>query len=279
MSPATQAIDCHAHIVDPGRFPFVDGPGYRPKPHETGTAEAYAETLSANGVSHALLVQPSGYGSDNSAMLDAMRRFPGRFRAIAVLDPAATSDRTMAELSEAGVVGVRFNLVSYDRGALRRPEAGRLLDRLADHGWYAQIYADDDQWPVLAELLRLHKAKVLIDHFGIRDISAGVDQPGFRAVLALGREGRAAVKLSGPFRISRTTAPYADLEPFAEALLAAFGLERCVWGSDWPFLDCAAPVEYAQALAALDRWLPDADDRRQVLWRTPAALFGFGEAA
>jgi predicted TIM-barrel fold metal-dependent hydrolase len=278
MSAAMQAIDCHAHVVDPGRFPFVDGAGYRPKPHETGTAEAYVETLGANGVSHALLVQPSGYGSDNSAMLDAMRRFPGRFRAIAMLDLTA-SDRTMADLSDAGVVGVRFNLVSYDRDALRRPEAARFLDRLADHGWYAQIYAHDNQWPALAELLRPRKLKLLIDHFGVCDISAGTGQPGFRTVLALGREGSAVVKLSAPFRISRTAAPFADLDPFAEALLAAFGPGRCVWGSDWPFLDCAAPVEYSQALAALDRWLPDADDRRQVLQRTPAALFGFGEAA
>ena len=278
MSAPAPAIDCHAHIVDPGRFPFVEGPGYRPRAHETGTAETYGEVLDANRVGHALLVQPSGYGFDNSAMLDAMRRFPGRFRGIAMLD-AAVSDRTMADLSDAGVIGVRFNLVSYDGDALRRPEAERFLDRLHEHGWYAQIYADDDQWPALAELLRPRKVKLLIDHFGVRDIAAGIGQPGFRTVLALGREGRAVVKLSAPFRVSKEAAPYADLDPFAEALLAAFGTGRCVWGSDWPFLDCPSRVEYSGALAALDRWLPDADDRARVLHRTPAALFGFGEAA
>jgi predicted TIM-barrel fold metal-dependent hydrolase len=277
MSMAASAIDCHAHVVDPAQFAFADGPGYRPKAHEIGTAEDYVATLTANGVGQALLVQPSGYGFDNSAMLDAMRRFPGRFRAIAVLDDTA-SDRVMAEMSDAGVVGVRFNLLSYDRDALNRPAAGRFLDRIREHGWYVQIFADGDQWPALAEFLRPRRMKVLIDHFGFPDVSAGAGQAGFSAVLALGREGGAAVKLSAPFRISRMPAPYADLDPFAEALIAAFGLERCVWGSDWPFLDCAAPVDYAQALAALRRWLPDADDRDQVLRRTPAALFGFGEA-
>ena len=82
MRGSSHAIDCHAHIIDPARFPFADGPGYRPKPGEVGTVEAYEAVLDANRVDHALLVQPSGYGVDNSAILDAMQRSPGRFRAI-----------------------------------------------------------------------------------------------------------------------------------------------------------------------------------------------------
>jgi predicted TIM-barrel fold metal-dependent hydrolase len=268
-------IDCHAHIIDPARFSFAAGPGYRPKPEETGTVEAYEAVLAANRVDHALLVQPSGYGFDNSAILDAMRRSPGRFRAIAMLD-ASVSDRTLETLGAAGVVGVRFNLVSHDRHALRPPESARFLDRLKEHDWYAQIYADDDQWPLLVPLLRAHGTKLLIDHFGIRDIVGGTGQGGFQAVLSLGREERSAVKLSAPFRISRAGWPYADLDPFAEALIAAFGPERCVWGSDWPFLDLPRSIRYPETLAVSQRWLPDQAEREQVLWRTPARLFGFG---
>ena len=102
---------------------------------------------------------------------------------------------------------------------------------------------------------------------------------GFQAVLSLGREERAAVKLSAPFRISRAGPPYADLDPFAEALIAAFGPERCVWGSDWPFLDLPRSIRYPETLAALSRWLPDEADREQVLWHTPDRLFGFGGRA
>ena len=129
----------------------------------------------------------------------------------------------------------------------------------------------------LAALVRSRGTKLLIDHFGVRDIAGGIGQPGFQAVLSLGREGNAAVKLSAPFRISRTGPPFADLDPFAEALIEAFGLRQRIFGSDWPFLDLARPVAYPETLAALQRWLPDADDREQMLWRTPAALFGFGE--
>ena len=68
-----------------GDIPFRPGVGYTPRPDETGTREALASLLDAHGVAHALLVQPSGYGFDNSAMLDAMAAAPGRYKAIAVI--------------------------------------------------------------------------------------------------------------------------------------------------------------------------------------------------
>jgi predicted TIM-barrel fold metal-dependent hydrolase len=98
-------VDCHAHIVDPARFPFVAGPGYKPRAEETETREAYGAMLDGLGAPHALLVQPSGYGLDNAARLDAMQASPGRFEAIAMVSPG-TSDRTLETLAEAGVVGV-----------------------------------------------------------------------------------------------------------------------------------------------------------------------------
>ncbi len=266
-------VDCHAHIIDPARFPFADGPGYRPKPDEHGPREAYNAVLDRHGVTHALLVQPSAYGFDNSAMLDAIADRPGRFKGIAVI-AADTTDAEMEKLTAAGVVGVRFNLVSYQPDALSIPDAPRLLARLRERNWFAQIYAHDAQWPELAPLLRASGVAVLIDHFGVRDLSSGPGQPGFQAVLALGRDGSAVVKLSAPFRAS--TQGGDDLAPYAEALLAAFGLDRCVWGSDWPFLDIPGKPVYADALAALQRWIPDAAGRDCVLYHTPARLFGFG---
>ena len=80
-------VDSHAHIIDPARFPLSDGPGYKPTPGETATREMFAAMLDAHGVNHALLVQLSGYGYDNSTLLDAMAHYPGRFKSIAVVDP------------------------------------------------------------------------------------------------------------------------------------------------------------------------------------------------
>jgi predicted TIM-barrel fold metal-dependent hydrolase len=273
--PADGVIDCHAHIIDTARFPLAEGPGYKPRPNENGPKETYCGVLDRHRAAHALLVQPSGYGTDNAAMLDAIASYPGRFKGIAVLD-LTMPERELAALAARGIVGARFNLVSYERDALARPEAAGFLARLKALGWYAQIFADDAQWPEVAEILRKSGVKVLIDHFGVRDPSNGLDQPGFQAVLGLGREGNAAVKLSAPFRISREPSTYSELEPFARAVIEAFGVENCVWGSDWPFINIGTPMRYATALQAVEHWLDDAGDLDRVLWHNPVRLFGFG---
>jgi predicted TIM-barrel fold metal-dependent hydrolase len=267
-------IDTHAHIIDLTRFPLAPGPGYKPRAEEAGTSEEFCAVLDAHGVAHALLVQPSGYGYDNSAMLDAMARNPGRFKAIAVVDPE-TPERELAALAAHGVVGVRFNLVSYRSDALSAG-AEPFLARLKALGWFAQIFADDSQWPAVAAVLRRSGVKVLVDHFGVHDPTAGVGQPGFQAVLALGREGNSTVKLSAPFRISREKDGFADLDPFAEALIASFGIERCIWGSDWPFINFPGGFRYDAALRAVERWLKTPAQREAVRWSNPARLFGFG---
>jgi predicted TIM-barrel fold metal-dependent hydrolase len=84
------------------------------------------------------------------------------------------------------------------------------------------------------------------------------------------------VKLSAPFRISRRP-DYADLDPFAAALLEAFGMENCIWGSDWPFLGLPPGLTYGASLAAAARWLPDPSQRDLVLRHAPRRLFGFPE--
>jgi Amidohydrolase len=53
------------------------------------------------------------------------------------------------------------------------------------------------------------------------------------------------------------------------ALVEAFTLDRCVWGSDWPFLRAAERLDYGPLLAVLDRLFPDQDDQHRLLWRTP----------
>src|SRR5213076_1439041 len=116
---------------------------------------------------------------------------------------------------------VRFNLVSYDPDALSRSDSSRLLQRLKSLGWFAQIYADDSQWPAAATVLKASGIRVLVDHFGVRDIAVGTRHAGFQAVLALGRDGNTTVKLSSLFRVSRMSAGFDDLDPFVEKLLQA----------------------------------------------------------
>lgn len=269
-----RSVDCHAHIIDVKRFPPTGARGYKPRADEGGTREQFCDVLDRHGIAHGVLVQLSGYGTDNSPMIDAMKTHPGRFKAIGGVDSAA-SERTLDDLAAAGVVGVRFNLVSYDPDALSRADAPGFLQRLKAMRWFAQIYADDEQWPAAAKVLRDSGVHVLVDHFGIRDIDRGTRDKGFQSVLALGREGNATVKLSSLFRVSHKLAGFEDLDPFVDALIEAFGVDRCLWGSDWPFINVPRRPDYAALMTPLSRWLPDARDRERVLVHNPHRLFGF----
>jgi predicted TIM-barrel fold metal-dependent hydrolase len=146
-------------------------------------------------------------------------------------------------------------------------------------GWFVEVYATGDVWVAAAPILRESGVRALIAHLGEPDPSRDLTQPGFQAVLALGRETDAVMKLSAPFRTTTRGAPYRDVDRFVEGVLESFGLDRCVWGSDWPFIDTPHRVEYGDLLDCLTRWLPDPDHRDRVLRQNPARLFGFADSA
>ena len=124
MNPAPNRIDCHAHVIDPKAFPFQPGVGYTPRADETGTAGAFRATLAASSVSHAVLVQPSCYGTDNAAMMNTITASDGRMKGIVVLSPDAPETR-FARLAEAGAVGLRLNLQQTDPYWLRMVTVSR----------------------------------------------------------------------------------------------------------------------------------------------------------
>jgi len=267
-------IDSHAHVFDLARFPLQDSRGFDIQANEHGTAAEYAAVLDAHGVDHALLINPlGGYGTDCRCMLAAIAEGRGRFRGVALLAPEAT-ERDVQTLVDGGVIGIRFNLNFEKSPSLYGAAGDRALAIARDAGWLVQVHYEGDTLAKALPVLRAARTPVVIDHMGRPDVAAGLDQPGFQALLELGRAG-AVVKLSGSFRSTRVGPPYQDLDPFVHALLEAFTAERCVWGSDWPFLRARTRVDYGPQLAALTRWVPDPAQRAQILWDNPSRIFGF----
>lgn len=268
-----EKIDCHNHIFDPIRFPYRDDTAYRPSMQEIGTAAQFARVMDACGVKHALLVGPtSGYRTDNRCMLDAIERGGDRFKGIAVVDNDVSRYELM-EMKRAGVVGVAFNPAM--EGVEVMGDADPLFNTLADLDMFAQIQVTGDQLVALEPLISRTATRVLIDHCGRPEVAGGMNQPGLQALLRLADDGHTAVKLSGLQKFSRLDYPYEDALPFALQILRTFGPDRCVWGSDWPFLRAPARMDYAPLLTLIQRLIPDADVRRRVLWDTPRRLFGF----
>ncbi len=270
-------VDTHVHVFEPDRFPYPDGPGYRPLPHESGTADDLARVLADGGITHAVIVQPSGYGTDNVAVLDAIGRSGGRNRGIAVVDPGI-SQESLDRLAAGGIVGVRVDLPALIPDGAVSPEVRAFFGRLASRRWLLQVQCPPAELAARIPALRDSGLPVVIDHLACADAGLALDQPGLDEILAFGRTGQATIKLSAPFRFSREGHPHPDMDRIVAALLDAFTPEHAIWASDWPFIKLQKRPAYADVLALVDRWLPDADDRHRVLWRTPAALFGFSPA-
>lgn len=273
--PLTEpAIDCHVHVLDPLRFPYASDAWYLPSPAETGTPALLAQVLNAHHVRHALLVGPnSGYGLDNRCLLDTLAQGAGRYKGIAVV-PNNASLTELQDLKAAGVVGVAFNAALL--GTAFYADTAPLLQRLRDLDMWAQVQVESDQLLDLNPLLLDSGTKVLFDHCGRPNAAAGLDQAGFQAMLGWASTARACVKLSGCAKFATQPYPYADARLYVDALIDAFTPQALVWASDWPFLRAPARIDYGPLQALARDWLPDATDRRAVLWDTPKRLFGFG---
>ena len=271
--PAESVIDGHVHVFDPQRFPYASDTFYRPAGQEIGTPAQLARLMDAHGVRHALLVGPnSGYGEDNRCMLDAIATFGDRFKGVAVV----RNDITRAELAalkEAGVVGIAYNAVLL--GVDHYAGTANLLSDVAALGLFVQVQVERDQMVSLGPVLERSGATIVVDHCGRPQADAGVDQPGFRALLDLARTGRAAVKLSGYVKFARKPHPHHDAWPFVHALIDAFGPDHCVWASDWPFMRAPERIDYGPLIGLAAQLIPDARARRAIMWDTPQRLFGF----
>ncbi len=270
---ATPKIDCHCHILDPGRFAYGADVPYRPAGQETGSADYFAQVLAAYSARHALLVEPnSGYGPDNRCMLDAITHGKGRFKGVAVVANDAPLSQLQA-LQAQGIVGIAFNVSLH--GLDHYADIAPLLARLAPLGLFANVQVQDDQLAALAPILNASGAQVLIDHCGRPDPARGLDAPGFVALLAMAANGRTAVKISGFAKFSKQNFPFADTHRHIEALLLAFGPDHCLWASDWPFLRASSRLDYGPLLQLFAAFVPDAGWRQKILWKTPMRLFGF----
>jgi predicted TIM-barrel fold metal-dependent hydrolase len=241
-------------------------------------ANDYRHMLSRLGVRRAVLVQPSIYGNDNRLLLDTLAGDPACLRGVAVASDDVSSDE-LAHWHAAGVRGLRVNLVDrHDAGGpLPFAMLQTLAKRIAPMGWHLELLAHVDAYP--QELMRLQElaVPVVFGHFGYPSIGRSVDDQGFQSLLRLLATGRAWVKLTGPYRLTRAPLPYAPCDVLMQALLAA-APERLVWGSDWPHVMLRGDMPNDADLADLiSRWLPDAAQRRQVLVDSPAILYDFSD--
>jgi len=279
------AADCHMHVFGPfERFPLAAQRAYN-VPEATLTA--HEAMTRVTGLERTVLVQPSGYGTDNRAMLEGLRVLGSRGRGVAVVDPDVP-DSELDAMHRLGVRALRLNLVSLgSRYSDPARLIGELAGRLTPRGWHLQVFGENHLIAALEPALALSPVDVVIDHMGLPDSRHGFAQPGFQALLRLLATGRIWVKLAGADRVTRATGDLRDAIPFIRELVAA-NPDRLIWGSDWPnigFHSGAAighggvlpyrELDAGLLLNVFGEAVPEAALREKILAANPARLYQF----
>lgn len=264
------AVDTHAHVIGaPPAYPLVGARSYTPPP---ASPESYLAMLDGTGMTYGVLVQVSVHGTDNRLLVETLRAHPQRLRGIAVI-PLGLSDKELTALKDAGVVGLRLNVLYGGGIGFEQVEEFGALAR--DMGWHLQFLIDAMDVPQLAPRLNKVSVPIIFDHWGHFPVSRGLDDAGFRSIVDLVRDG-AWVKLSGAYRNTVAGPPYADTVPFVRLLHEA-APDRCVWGSDWPHVSHWGPMmNVGDLLDVLADWVPDEAQRNRVLVDNAWRLYGFG---
>jgi predicted TIM-barrel fold metal-dependent hydrolase len=267
------AVDTHAHVIGlPPQYPFVPDRSYTPP---EATPESYLAMLDATGMDHGVLVQVSVHGTDNRLMLSTLRTNRQRLRGIAVI-PLDTPERELAAMKDAGVVGLRLNILYGGGIGFEQLDGYAALAR--EMGWHLQFLIDARDLVPLAPRLGRLPVPFVVDHWGHFPVSRGMRDQGFQTLVSLVRDG-GWVKLSGAYRNTVEGPPYADTVPFARALHQA-APDRCVWGSDWPHVSHWGPMmNVGELLDLLADWVPEEAARNRVLVDNAHRLYGFGGAA
>jgi len=123
-------------------------------------------------------------------------------------------------------------------------------------GWAIEMYIPTKAWPAVLPIVEKLSVPVVFDHMGGMMADTPHDDPVFRRILALLEGGRCWTKLTG-YRPSIAGPPYADVAPLARRFIE-HGLDRCVWGSDWPHTNLEGYMpDDGDLLDLLGDWAPD----------------------
>jgi L-fuconolactonase len=278
---SAQVVDAHVHVFRPAgvRPRTVDElvPAARDAPVEDLLAE-----MGSAGVDRAVLV---ALDANDGYLAEVLRAHPGRFAAIAVADAAAQGRCPGAD----PVSALERRRAALEFGGLRTQWLGDpalplsespmlpSLRWLAERGLVLWSYLAPEQLPLLRQLPEaLPDLVVVLNHLGFFPHDMRVDvhgRPAFddplplehvEAVAALARHPSVHLMVSGHYALSQGSPPYPDLDPIVHRLAAAYGAERILWASDYPWIrdvpgyaamlglaECALPGASPAELAAI----------------------------
>jgi predicted TIM-barrel fold metal-dependent hydrolase len=245
-------VDAQVHLWKGESPDWKWVPGLNPQLPEPFTIERLVPMMDEAGVDRAVIVPPSWPGDRNDYALEAVKRYPNRFRVmgrIPLQDPKS-ADLLPKWKEQPGMVGVR---VTFNNST----NIPWLTDGTADWFWAA---AEKHGLPVmvftpgrtnlLGPIAEKHPQLTLIlDHMCLtaamlkdNSLEAGVGQ-----AVALAKYPNVSVKVSASPGLSREPYPFRDVAPILKRVFEAYGPQRSYWGTD--LTNSYAKASYRQRIS------------------------------
>ncbi|PCI83958.1 MAG: 2-pyrone-4,6-dicarboxylate hydrolase [Hyphomicrobiales bacterium] len=231
------AVDAHCHVFGPAEeFPYHPKRKYTPCDASKATLFELRDHL---GFSRNVIVQASCHGTDNSALLDALKNAGESARGVAVVNPNI-SDDALKLMHDVGVRAVRFNFVKRLVDSTPRSVFLDIADRVKKLGWHIVVYFEAPDLEDLIPFLNELNCTIVVDHMGRPDVTKGVDHEDFKRFISLMENNEKIwTKVTCPERLTAQLPKngqlpnYSDVIPFAKLLVEKFP-DRVLWGTDWP---------------------------------------------
>lgn len=262
-------IDAHLHVflsASQDRRRTVDAIA---PPERSAPLELLEATMDAHGVDRAVLVP---LGPETGYISSAVAARPARYVGIGVWDGDTDPGRVADRLTEAQMDGIR--MFGFDE------PPWKVLKRLAADQRLLWLY------PRPADVETIHTVcgqlpdlSVVLNHTGLVQGGIGVDddgRPRIESEIPQPTEGRmrdlsafpnVSVIISGAYGFSHEPWPYPDIAPITRRMADAFGTQRLMWASDFPWI--LDDPGYEATMSLVDEHLPDLshDERAAVLGR------------
>jgi L-fuconolactonase len=273
--------DTHAHIYsdDLQRYPMIAQP-FRPA-SGLGTVGHLRLDMAASGVKRVVAVQATtAYGWDNRFLVEAARDNAPWMVGVCTLDAENPASPALLRhyVTANNVRGLRSYAAPERDGHLDHPGVEALWATAEELGIVVCVRIHVEHADELEIMLRRHRAlRVVLDHCMYPRAEQGRQSKTMRRVLQLAQHPNLYAKLTWLVESSAQDHPFADTYPLMRAVLAAYGPERCIWGSDFPCELWIPKATYVQHYTLFAQALGLSDAHKEIILSTvPGHLF-FGE--
>ncbi|PCI88926.1 MAG: 2-pyrone-4,6-dicarboxylate hydrolase [Hyphomicrobiales bacterium] len=270
-------VDAHCHVFGPAdEFPFHPNRKYTPCDASKAKLFALRDHL---GFSRNVIVQASCHGTDNSALLDALKAAGDLARGVAVVKPDI-SDAELKAMHEVGVRAVRFNFVKRLVDSTPRSTFLNIAAKVKKLGWHIVVYFEAADLADLIPFLTELDTTIVVDHMGRPDVTKGVDHKDFQQFISLMENNdKIWTKVTCPERLT-TQVPqdgklpsYSDVVPFGKLLVEKFP-DRVLWGTDWPHPNMKSHMpDDGQLVDIIPKIAPTTELQQKLLIDNPQKLY------